>query len=331
MRVAVWGVATVVALACGDASAEDAPAPVASDTATAATPTWQSELSLAPVETVDLPFDRSQLTLGLRGTGPSDLGGMSYRDGTLAAGGAITLYSRLRVHSGPTQALRVMAQFRVEGERVTSEMLGEDKQVTKGSLGLSAIYLSPARRLFALYVGASIAETRETLAEPDVMPAAIGLGTTKLGPGVTWLYGGGLGYAFGRPWVLPMGGLLWQASTSTTLTVLLPVVIDVRRKVSRKTTLNLVASVSGDRFNFTNDGQFSGAANNLQLRMGQGKLALGVGYRVSKSWNLRGELGVVGPRNLEIRDGDATVMKADGKGAGFLATSVTYAWGTAPL
>ena len=296
------------------------------------TPSEQPALQLGPVESVDLPFDRSQISLSFRGTAPGtfDTGG-AYRDGSLAASGAISLYSRLRVRQDAITGFRLMAQFRIEGERVTSDMFMSDQQVTKGALGITFAYLSSGLNLYAVYAGAAIAESTDTLKSPTLMPTALGIGTYRQNKSLTWIYGGGFGYALGRPWLLPAGGVSWAISKSWRVTTILPIFVELRYNISRKLATHLLVSVSGDRFNFANQGEFAGAAETLQLQLGQGKLGLGVAYSWSRSWTIRGELGVVGPRKLTIADGDTMVTTANGKGAGYLSTSVTYAFGSSPL
>ena len=296
-------------------------------------PEREPELHIGPVETVDLPFDRSQLTLSLRGTTPGKLDdGGGYRDGAIAIGGAISLYSRLAMEQGrPTSALRVMAQFRIEGERVTSDLFATDPQIVKASLGVSAVYVAPSLNLYALYAGAAIAETRATLPSPSPMPTVIGLGSYRQSEQLTWIYGGGFGYAAGRGWLLPAAGVMWTMGEGWTLTTILPIFVDVRHAFTEHLSAHVIASVSGDRFSFANDGQFAGAGDTLLLRLGQGKLGAGVSYRFGDHWSVRGEVGVVGPRRLTIVDDDTTLTTSTGKGAGYLSTGVTYAFGNAPL
>jgi polyhydroxybutyrate depolymerase len=290
-----------------------------------APPARTSGLSLGPVDSVELPFDHSQLALSLRGTAPStfDASGR-YQDASVALAGAVSLYSTLHVRGSELSGFRVMAQFRAEGERVAGDLLGSDQQVTKASLGLTALYLAPSANLYALYAGAAIAETADTIAHPQLMPTAIGIGTYRASERVTWIYGGGFGYALGRPWLLPAAGLMWTPRHDWVVTTILPVFADVRHELTARLFADVLLSVAGDRFNFENQGVSE------QLRLGEARLALGITYRWNQHWSWRGELGFLGPRYLTIADASATVMTDHSKGAGYLSTQVSYAFGNAP-
>ena len=70
MRIVGWGAATFAVLCgLGDAGAQTAPTAPAPEPAPApAAPDWQDGLDIAPVESVDLPFDRPLLhTVSARG------------------------------------------------------------------------------------------------------------------------------------------------------------------------------------------------------------------------------------------------------------------------
>lgn len=292
----------------------------------------EPELEIGPVDSVDIPFDRSQLSLTLRGNAPSTFAEAGkYQDGAIGFGGAVSLYSRLHVAQGQLSALRVMAQFRIEGERVRADRLASDQQVTKGALGVTAMYLSPSLNLYALYAGAALAETSATLSSPKLMPAAIGIATYHTRKELIWIYGGGLGYALGRAWVLPAAGVMWSFAERWRLTAILPLVVDLHHSFTHELGADLVVAVSGDRFNFSNQAAFTGATDTLQLRLGQLRTGIAVAYKWNRSWSLRGELGVVGPRRLTIVDGDTTVMSSDSNAAGYLSTTVNYAFGSSPL
>lgn len=306
------------------------PAAVAVVLAGSALAAADPELDLAEHDGIDLPFDRSQLSLTVRGTSPSTLdSGGSYRDSSVAVGGAVSLYSRLHVSSSELSMVRVLAQFRLEDERVQADVLGGDRQIGKGSLGATAIYLSPGRNLYMLYAGVALAQGGGTFDHLSPMPTVMGLGTASTGK-TRWIYGGGIGYLFGRAWVLPAAGVLWPISNDWTLAVLLPAFADLRHAFSTTVSGDVMLAASGDQFDFANDGVFAGAADHLQLRLAQLRLSVGTTYRWSPSWSVRGELGVVVPRHLEILDGDTTVASGQTPGAGYVAATLRYAFGSSP-
>ena len=264
---------------------------------------------LAPSDALDLPLVRSQLSIALRGTSPDD----TYRDGEIAVTGALPIYGH---HSG----LELLAQFRLQGEEVASEMFASDQQVTEAALGITAVYHSERMDLYALYVGASIAASRDELAHAQLKPTAIGFGSYRTSADVTWIYGGGVGSALGRQWVLPAAGVMWRFARDWTVTTILPIFVQLRHAFTRHIAGEVIASVSGDQFEFT------GTTDQLQLRLAQLRVGVGTIYHWNHHWSVRGELGVVGPRWITIADGDATVMSSDSRGAGYLTTKASYAF-----
>jgi polyhydroxybutyrate depolymerase len=308
-----------------------------------ATKTWQpapvessdepgTGLELAPVDTVDLPFDHSTISLGLRGTGPSDFDAAGdYRSGSVALSGALSLYSRLHVAPHDAHLVRVMLQYRIEGERVQADMFARDQQVTKAGLGLTAVYVAPSLNMYAVYAGAAIAESREALSSPSLMPTAIALGTYHTSKRLALIYGGGFGYALGRPWLLPAAGLSWTPSRTWNVSMILPIFATVKHKLTRKLSADALLAVSGDRFGIANEGAFAGSGDDLRVEVGEARLGLGMAYRWTKHWSVRGELGFLGPRRLRVVDAGTTVMSADSKGAGYLSTAIIYGFGNAPL
>lgn len=271
-------------------------------------PPRDADLTLGTVESVDLPFDHDQLAVTVRGSAPNPV----YQDGSVAATGAITMYSRLHVRSGSVSGVRVLAQFRLEGERVG--MMGTDQRVTKGALGVTALYLSPRLDLYGLYVGGAIAESRETLDAPKIMPTVLGFATHRSSDHLSWIYGGGFGYAFGRPWLLPAAGVLWRPTEAWNVSTLLPVFADVARTLGEHVTADVIASVSGDTFGYTDQGE------TLRARLAQGRAGLGVTYRWGRHWAWRAEGGAYIWRHLDGMPAPTS---------GYLSTKVTYAFGTA--
>jgi len=282
-----------------------------------------AELGLGPLEGIDLPFDHGELALTARGTAP-DAGSDRYQDGSLALAGAIPLLGH-----GPT-GWRLLAQFRAEGELVQTAALPRVETISKDALGATVLYVSQRRDLYALYAGAGIGESTATISSPTLMPTAIGLGTYRSGA-LTWIYGGGFGYALGRSWLLPAAGVSWRASPTWTLSTLLPVDAEVRHALSASFALSLLVSVSGDLYRVANDGAFPGASDTLTVGLAQLRTGLRAQYKLGDRWALRAEVGVVGPRRLQITDGSETEWSSTSTGTFYLSTGVSYAFDHAPL
>jgi hypothetical protein len=277
-------------------------------------------LGLEPIDSLDLPFDHGEIRLTARASGPDTFdGGGSYRDGSIALAGAIPLYT-----SAHLRGWRVLAQLRLEGERVPSTLLPRDESIAESALGVTALYVSERHDLYGLYAGAAIAESTATLSNPTLMPTALGLGSYRSGA-LTWLYGGGLGYALGRPWLLPVAGVVWRASPTWIVSTLLPVTAQVRHEVTAALALSLVVSISGNRYQIANDDAFPGAANTLTVELAQLRTGVTARYKLGR-WILRAELGVFAPRWLRLTDGNALDMSSSSYGTVYLSTGVGYAF-----
>ncbi len=278
-----------------------------------------TRLDLPSLDAIDLPFDHDELRMTARGSTPGTFGGgADYQDGSVALSGAVTLYS------ADKPGLRVLAQFRLEGEQADSSMFASGEQIVKGSLGVTGIYESHHGDLYALYVGAAIAATYARLSESDPMPTAIGIGTARIGS-LIWMYGGGYSYVLGKP--LPLGGVIWRASSTWTLSTLLPLFIDLRHELTTKLAVSLVLSASGDHYELANDGELAGAADTLTLKLLQARLGLKALYKLEDRWSLWAEAGLIGPRRLQITDGKMIAMSATGQVAAYLSMGVSYAFG----
>jgi hypothetical protein len=270
------------------------------------------------IDSLDLPSDRGELSLTARASAPDAFDTVgNYQDESIALRGALPVYS-----SG---GFRVLAQPRLDPELVQSTAFAHSQQIVKSALGATVSYVSEAHDVYALYAGAAVAASRESLSQAELMPSVIGLGTARRGS-LTWLYGGGFGYALGRSWLLPVAGVIWRASPSWTVATLLPVYAELRARVSSDVSLALSVSVAGDRYQFANDGELAGASDTLTMRVAQARAGLKASYVLDSHWTLRAELGVWAPRRLQIEDSDTIKTTATSLGTPYFSTGVIYAF-----
>jgi len=246
---------------------------------------------LEPIAGLDLPTDHGELRLSGFMTPPDAFGAGSYSASSLTFSAALPLYG--------SHHWRLLAQVRAGVEYTQGSALPAGETVTEDALGLTGVYVSDRRDVYSLYAGASIAETRDTIAHATLMPSIVGLGSYRDGS-ITWLYGGGLGQALGRSWLLPIAGLSWRMTSTWTLTMLLPVEAEVRHRFSSSFDLGLIASVSGDRYHF------SDAGNTLTLELAELRSGVQARYRFAEHWTATAEVGMVAPRRLQLADTSST-------------------------
>jgi hypothetical protein len=258
---------------------------------------------LEPIAALDLPTDHGELRLSAFATPTDGFGSGSYGATGLALAAALPLYT--------SRHWRLLAQLRAGVEDTHGSALPGDETVTEDALGLTGVYISERRDVYALYAGASIAETRDTIAHPTIMPSIVGLGSYR-DDSITWLYGGGFGEALGRSLPLPIAGLSWRMSTTWTLTVLLPVEAELRHRFGDAFDLGVIAAVSGDRYHLSDA---------LTLQLGELRTGVQARYRFGDHWSVTAELGVLAPRRLELAD-----ISFTSDGTLYVATGARYAF-----
>jgi hypothetical protein len=282
---------------------------------------------------LDVAFDRSAISLSATGAAPRDVSDLmgEYGERSLRADAAVSLYSRARVNATEPSLVRIQAQLAGEIAAPKVDFLQRDGRFYKASVGVTGFYLSPGSNLYALYLGAAIAEEDATISSPTALPLALGFGTYRLGDSLAIVYGAGFTYAFGRGVALPLLGAMWRPSERWSLSALLPLVAGASYRVTDDLQLGVRLAVDGDQFRFANEGLFPGERDELTMRLAAGKLALHAIYRISRDLQLRAEVGALGPRRIRFTDGDREIAESEIASGGFVTASVRYAFGSLPL
>lgn len=262
--------------------------------------------ALEPIAALDLPIDHGELRLSGFATPIDNFGAGGYAASSLSLSGALPLYA--------SHHWRLLAQLRASVEDVRGSALPADQTVTEDAVGLTAVYISDRYDVYSLYAGASIAETPDTVAHATIMPTVVGLGSYHSGS-ITWLYGGGFGQALGRSWLLPAAGLSWRMSHTWTLTVLLPVEAEVRHRFDRAFDLGLIVAISGDLYHL------SDASETVTLQLAELRTGVQARYRFADHWTATAEVGVLGPRRLELDD-----LSSTSDGTAYTSLGLRYAF-----
>lgn len=286
-----------------------------------------------PESNLELSFDRSTIRVAASGAGArpvDDLGGdLTHR--SLDVGAALSLYSKLDARLRKPSLLRIQAQLGARLYAPEIDLLDRDSRFYRLSAGVTGLYVSPGLNLYALYVGASIAEESETIDSPSLRPLAAGLGTYRFGSSFALIYGGAFTYVFGRPLALPLAGLLWKPRRDLNVAVLAPVAAVATYRLTPEIRLGATLSVTGDRFRVSNQGLFAGAPETVDMSVAGGKLAATAAYKFTRDLQLKLELGVLGPRKIRFSDGGDTLAESPVEPGGFARTELVYAFGDAPF
>ena len=265
---------------------------------------------------LELPLERTTVSLRLAGTADRPSDQPAVRAGRLALAGRTTLVGRARLDRGGLHAWGL--GFGAEGRTFTSDLPAVNgTRFFHLGLSLDGFFMPSTSNLFWVQLGGFVAEQAALLDHPRLHLYGVGLGRHTLGETTALLYGLGYTYDFGRGLPLPFLGLDWRASPTWRLTVLLPLLARVSWQASPALALNLGAAVAGDNYRY----QVTGTEELRRLRIGRLRLGAGLRYLVGKKVHLGLQAGVEG---ASLDDG-VTTNRA---GGGYLEASVSY--GTSP-
>jgi polyhydroxybutyrate depolymerase len=285
-------------------------------------------LDPAPFE---IYFDRSTIQASISATPQReapDIGG-DWGGRGVSASGSLSLYSKASMKQGKLRLLRFQLNARAELTSAHIPMVDEDRQIVRATLGGTALYLSPGLNLYGLFVGANVAQERSTLESPDVRPVALGFGTYRFNSSWVLLYGAGFAYTFGRPLGLPLLGVVWKPTERTRILVLAPVAAVSTFQATDNLNLGLIIGVAGDQYTLDGDGLVP-EKETVVMRVASGKIGVTAAYRLSGDMRLKGEVGVLGPRKLSLRDGTDELMSSPVEPSGYGRISLSYSFGSLP-
>jgi len=171
-----------------------------------------------------------------------------------------------------------------------------DGRVSAGAV----ITNSKSREMYMFRLGASIAEEKDTLSDPQERLSFFWMATHHAIPSLTYLYGLGYSYVFGRGLLFPAFGVNWKIDEKQELNFILPLQVRYGYKVSPLFKASLYSAAFGNQFRFKNEGLYPGNSDTLYLHTSGVKLGAGVEYKVLRDWALGTDIDMVLRRDDSI-------------------------------
>lgn len=171
-----------------------------------------------------------------------------------------------------------------------------DARVTAGA----AIINDASREMYMLRVGVGIAEEQDSLPDAHERLSVFWMGTHHSRPDLTYLYGAGYSYIFGRGQLFPAFGLNWKIDEKRELNFILPIQARYSCKVSPVLKASLYSALFGNEYRFKNQGLYPGYSDTLYLHTVGFKLGTGVEYKAFPGWTLGADIATVLRRDVKI-------------------------------
>lgn len=264
-------------------------------------------LGPVPQAVFEFYFAKSALSLDYDGTNSSELEDWDgeVQSQKLEATATVALYSRLALGSNTHSVFSILFNCKAQYHDLDFEPY-HDFQLWRGSIGLSALYVSNANNLYYLFTGVAAAEDAETVEEPSLLPVVVGLGTHRYDHSHTLLYGGVVTSVYGKVLPLPMIGYTLINPYGFRFATLLPIFLTFGYKFDNNLELYAFCVPDGGFYNLDDSWQGT-CSDELQLRITQLRAGLLGVYPLSADVKLQFGSGVITARTLTILDGDATI------------------------
>jgi hypothetical protein len=191
--------------------------------------------------------------------------------------------------------------------------------------GLSGVHIFSQQNQLAWSGEVGFAEDRSTVSHPRPRVLGSVIGLRRRSASLTWLYGGAYSFAFGRGRALPIFGFVWRAAPETTVQVIGPIEGGVRRRLGSRLVIGARAALAGNQFQVSNDGQFPGQPDELQLRVRELRLGVEAGIRVHGRLDLVVDGGVATLRHLGLAPDASSFGRGWKPASEFFSSSVASA------
>lgn len=169
-----------------------------------------------------------------------------------------------------------------------------------GGLTFSALMASNAGNLYLGSLGATFAESEDTISDLDTRLFAVGLGTWRKSSELMFIYGAALTYVYAREMILPVFGVVWHPNPTWSLTGTLPFYVRLTQKFRPNLQMNYLVYATGQRYRFANDGLFPGEDPVVYDRVSESHLGAEIEYRPTADLALLGQAGVANRRRVSF-------------------------------
>jgi hypothetical protein len=206
-----------------------------------------------------------------------------------------------------------------------------DLHLYDGKLGFGGYHLSSSGEMYFASLGVSVVGEWDSPRALGWLPSGFFVGTHKLDQSLRLLYGAAFSFAYGRGLPLPILGLSWKISDSSSLLAILPFILKYKARLSQTFDFNAFLTPAGTQSRFRNKGSYASSSESTLTLKEQGfRLGGGVTYKASHNWKLTAEAGVLGARKYTISDSTQDLDVFRPSKSAFVLAGVTYRLGGSP-
>jgi hypothetical protein len=181
-----------------------------------------------------------------------------------------------------------------------ASILPERVTLFSGRIGISDMIFSGLDDDYFIFGSIGFASDDESMNMVRWRFSGTGLGTHTLRRGLELHYGLVYSYTLGRGLLLPLAGIRWIPSERWTIRAVLPVSLRASYRADERWSFGSGVAVDGDRFQFSNDGEYPAAPRHAYLRLTQVECGLDLNLQFSPLISISGEAGIAVARRLWI-------------------------------
>jgi Domain of unknown function (DUF6268) len=195
---------------------------------------------------------------------------------------------------------QVFAQLQYASAPTDISFLGRTPRLQTGAARIAALFLSQNLNLYGGMLGASFAEDDKTIDHLEARFSGMGFGTYRKTEKLMFIYGGVVSYQYGRRLAIPLFGVSWRYRPRWSLFSVVPFLVKTTYTGSERYRLSFQLAVTGNRYRFSNEGDFPGEPETIFLRLRQARLGAEIEYHLTRDNSILGEAGVQNARTLDF-------------------------------
>jgi hypothetical protein len=203
---------------------------------------------------MEMSWDRGTARLSAFGavSKPAPETDQRFSEALLDARVSLPIYSRLHlnVREKDFDGIFVLGHVGAAGYTLNPEFAEGADRYYRMSAGGSVAWLNSWPALLTLYAGARVAESENTLSDPELRPLVLALAAHRLARGFVLIYGAGFTYHLGRALPLPFVGVAWEFQPDWSLVTLLPASAYLQYRASGKWQFSGGIALDGDTYGY---------------------------------------------------------------------------------
>ena len=199
--------------------------------------------------------------------------------------------------------------------------------VYRSKVGLTGGIITTHHHLYLMTVSAGIAEDGNTIENPRIRTTGSLLGKYQLDDSFAFIYGLSYSYTFDRGLLLPLLGTHCSLGNNLKLHLVLPFSMDLHYEEARDLHFGFIIRANGDRVHIAQDAYGGMQSLPLFLKTTQIQSGFNVSIRLSGSFWLKGEAGIVRARKFAVGTSENDLLSGNIANAGYSTLTLRYQLG----